>query len=244
VETIKLLGIRFHKLTRQQLFQVITQSLKTERKIIIAHVNIHALNLAYEMDWYRDFLNRADFVFCDGFGVVLGARLMGHVIKAEHRLTCPDWIEELALFYQQHNLSLFLLGGKPGVAEEAATKLKMAAPELRIATHHGYFQKTNAENDQVVARINTFKPHILYVGFGMPFQEEWIQNNINQVEAKIFMPLGACFDFYTGRIYRGPRWLTDYGLEWLCRLLFEPKRLWRRYLIGGPLFLYRLLHSD
>jgi N-acetylglucosaminyldiphosphoundecaprenol N-acetyl-beta-D-mannosaminyltransferase len=147
----------------------------------------------------------------------------------------------LALACQQYDLSLFLLAGKPGVAEVAAGKLKTVAPDLEIATHHGYFQKTGSENEQVIARINAFRPDILYVGFGMPLQEKWIKNNIDRVETKVFLPLGACLDFYTGQVYRGPRWLTDHGLEWLARLLTEPRRLWRRYLIGNPRFLGRVL---
>ena len=191
MDTLELLGVRFHALTRSQLLQKIVDSAKTDTKTIITHVNVHAMNLAYELDWYRDFLNQADVVFCDGFGVALGARLTGQAIKAEHRMTCPDWIEELGQFCQQNSLALFLLAGTPGVAEAAARKLKTAAPGLRVAAHHGYFQKTGLENEQVIAQINSFKPHILYVGFGMPLQEEWIRRNIHQVEAHVFLPSGV-----------------------------------------------------
>jgi N-acetylglucosaminyldiphosphoundecaprenol N-acetyl-beta-D-mannosaminyltransferase len=79
------------------------------------------------------------------------------------------------------------------------------------------------------------------VGFGMPLQERWILDNINRIEARVFLPLGACLDFYTGNVYRGPRWMTDRGLEWLTRLFTEPQRLWERYVVGNPLFFYRLL---
>lgn len=238
-----LLGIRFHALTVDQLLQTILESAQAPsgHKTIIANVNTHAMNLAYELAWYRDFLNQADLVFCDGFGVALGARLTGQAIKAEHRSTCPDWIETLATCCQQRQLSLFLLAGRPGVAEAAARKLQNAAPGLRVATHHGFFAKTGPENDGVIAQINTFKPDILYIGFGMPLQEAWIRDNLQRVEAKVFLPLGACLDFYTGQVYRGPRWMTDHGLEWLARLITEPKRLWQRYLVGNPLFLYRVL---
>jgi N-acetylglucosaminyldiphosphoundecaprenol N-acetyl-beta-D-mannosaminyltransferase len=83
----------------------------------------------------------------------------------------------------------------------------------------------------------------LYVGFGMPLQEDWILRNIDQIDAKVFLPLGACLDFYTGNVYRGPRWMTNYGLEWLTRLVTEPGRLWERYVIGNPLFFYRVLQE-
>ena len=75
----------------------------------------------------------------------------------------------------------------------------------------------------------------------MPLQERWILDNISRIEARVFLPLGACLDFYTGTVYRGPRWMTDYGFEWLTRLIIEPQRLWERYILGNPLFLYRVL---
>lgn len=243
VESLDLLGVRIHTLTRHQLLQAIIVAAQAEagRKTIIANVNVHAMNLACEQPWYRDFLNRASLVFCDGFGVALGARLAGYRLAAQHRSTCPDWIEELGRLCRQHNCSLFLLAGRPGVAAAAAQKLQNVAPGLRVAAQHGYFDKAGPENEQVIAQINAFKPDILFIGFGMPLQEKWIQDNFDQVETRLFLPLGACLDFYTGQIYRGPHWLTDHGFEWLTRLLIEPKRLWRRYLIGNPLFMYRVL---
>ena len=241
MQSIELLEVRFHLLTSRQLIQSVFQAIEAQEKIIIANVNVHAMNLAYELDWYRDFLNQAKVVFCDGFGVALAAKLAGYQIKPEHRSTCPDWIEALALECQNKHYSLFLLGGKPGVAKAAATKLKISAPNLMIETHHGYFSKTDLENERVIAKINAFKPNILYVGFGMPLQEAWIKDSIDKIEANVFMPLGACLDFYTEQVYRGPQWLTGNGLEWLTRLVTEPRRLWQRYLLGNPLFIYRVL---
>lgn len=238
---IHLLGVRFHKLTSDQLLDHIIKSGSGDGKTIIANVNVRAMNLAYETPWFRAFLNKADWVFCDGFGVALGARLAGLSIHAKHRSTCPDWIESLALRCAQHDLSIFLLAGKPGVAEAAAIKLRRVAPGLNISVHHGYFKKSGRENSYVIQHINRFKPDILYVGFGMPLQERWIKDNMEKVKAKVFLPLGACLDFYTNQINRSPRWATDHGLEWLGRFVIEPRRLWRRYLIGNPLFLYRVL---
>ena len=243
LETIEVLGVRVHKLVRPQLLKFIIKAANSQQKTVIAYVNVHAINLAYKLDWLRDFLNRADLVLCDGFGVGLGARLKGYSFKAEHRMTCPDWIEELAILCQANHLSLFLLAGMPGVADEAAQKLQRVAPRLRVGVYHGYFEKTGPENDRVIGRINAFKPNILAVGFGSPVQEAWIQTNMNRIKAIVFLEVGGCFDYYTGRLFRAPRWMTDHGFEWLSRLLAEPGRLWRRYLVGLPLFFYRLLKS-
>ena len=211
------------------------------QKSIVAHVNVRAMNYAHELSWYRDFINQADLVFCDGFGVLLGAKLEGQSVQSDHRMTCPDYIESLARACADADVSIFLLAGQPGVVERAIAKLKRVAPRLRIRGHHGHFQKHGSENSAVIEQINRFRPEILYVGFGMPLQERWILDNIDRIHANVFLPLGACLDFYTGQVYRGPRWMTDRGLEWLTRLATEPSRLWERYLVGNPLFFYRVL---
>jgi N-acetylglucosaminyldiphosphoundecaprenol N-acetyl-beta-D-mannosaminyltransferase len=242
-ERVYLLGVGFHLLERQGLLAYILAAAGQPRKTVIAHVNAHALNIAYGLPWYRAFFNQADLVFCDGFGVLLGARMLGHQVAAQQRMTCPDYIEELAQRCAAEGRSLFLLAGKPEVVQQAVAKLQAAAPGLRIAGHHGYFAKSGPENDAVVAQINAFQPDILYLGFGMPLQEQWVSENKERVAARVFLPLGACLDYYTGTVYRAPRWATDRGLEWLSRLLAEPRRLWRRYIVGNPLFLWRVLRQ-
>ncbi len=243
VDEFQVLGVRLHRLTVEELLALIASRAVLDGKTVIAHANAHGLNIACELPWYRQFLNQADVVFCDGFGVLLGARILGHRVRASHRMTCPDWIEDLARTCAEHSLSLFLLAGRPGVAEAAAAKLQAAAPGLRVAAHHGYFEKTGPANDAVVARINEFRPHVLYVGMGMPLQEQWIAANKERVDAHVFLPLGACLDFYAGYVPRAPRWMTDHGLEWLGRLCIERQRLWRRYVIGNPKFLWRVIRQ-
>lgn len=240
-DEIILLNTRFHKVTVQDLIGYVVEAASTDKKTVVGNVNVRAMNFAYELPWYRSFLNRADLVFCDGFGVILGANWCGYSLQSNHRMTCPDYIEDLARACERAGVSLYLLAGKPGVTEQAISKLQTIAPHLKIAGHHGFFEKSGPENDAVIEQINQFRPDVLYVGFGMPIQERWILENLDRVEVGVFLPLGACLDFYTGMVSRGPRWMTDRGLEWLTRLLTEPRRLWERYLIGNSVFFYRVL---
>lgn len=242
-EDIHLLGVRIHKVTVEQLLNQIIIYALDPRKRIIVNVNIKAMNLAWDLEWYKDFLNSADLVFCDGMGVVYGANLSGYSMVVRHRMTCPDWLESLSLLCEQNAVSLFLLGGSPGIAWSAREKLLSIAPDLRVTAHHGYFDKSGSENLRVLDMIRDFKTDILYVGMGMPLQERWIIDNFERIEASVIMPLGACLDFYVGERSRARRWFTDYGFEWLSRLVTEPKRLWRRYLIGNPLFFWRILRE-
>lgn len=240
-EDVTVLETKFHKVTVCELIQFIVEAAQIEKKAIVGNVNVRAMNFACELPWYRRYLNNSDLVFCDGFGVALGAKLLGYSVQSKHRMTCPDFIEALASACEERDISVFLLAGKPGVVDKAIAQLKAIAPKLRIEGHHGYFEKSGEENDAIVQKINQFKPDVLYVGFGMPLQERWILDNIDRIDARVFLPLGACLDFYTGSVYRGPRWATDRGLEWLTRFITEPHRLWERYLVGNPLFLYRVL---
>lgn len=240
---IHIFETRFHKLKVDDLIKYIVEAGKIEKKTIIAHTNVRGMNFAYQIPWYRNFLNNSDLVFCDGFGVILGAKILGYQIENIHRMTCPDYIETLALSCEQQNVSLFLLAGEPGITDKAINKLLAIAPNLRIEGHHGYFDKNGSENDDVIEKINKFKPDVLYIGFGMPLQERWILDNFNKIDTRVFLPLGACLDFYTESVYRGPRWLTDNGFEWLTRLITKPASLWERYIIGNPLFFYRVFQQ-
>jgi N-acetylglucosaminyldiphosphoundecaprenol N-acetyl-beta-D-mannosaminyltransferase len=241
---VAILGVYVHTISLPHMLEIIEQKLANQERFITAYANVHALNLAYAQPWFRDFLNQSDIVFCDGFGVKWGARLLGHTIP--QRFTPPDWLDQLAALASRQGFTCFLLGARPGVAEKAAARLQQRFPDLRIVgTQHGYFDKTpgTAENAAVVQTINDATPHILIVGFGMPLQEQWLQDNWQRLEANLALPVGAAFDYLAGEVRRGPRWMTDNGLEWLARLVIEPRRLWRRYVLGNPLFLWRVLRQ-
>jgi N-acetylglucosaminyldiphosphoundecaprenol N-acetyl-beta-D-mannosaminyltransferase len=173
---------------------------------------------------------------------MLAARLLGRRIP--ERITYADWAWRLAAFAEAEGLSLFLLGARPGVAEKAAEKLLKRHPDLGISgVEHGYFdhEPGSRENEAVLLGVNAARPDILIVGLGMPLQERWLMENRHRIDAGVALTGGAVFDYVSGGLRRGPRLLTDNGFEWLARLLVEPRRLWRRYLIGNPLFLLRVL---
>ena len=239
---MNILGVNVDPLSVAELHARILSIVREGGHALTLHVNIYGLNLCYRDSELRAFFNAAPVVFCDGAGVVLGARILGrHLPK---RITYADWAWELMDFAERENLSLFFLGARPGVARKAAARLKGRYPNLKIAgIHHGYFDGTvgGPENEAVLRKINATRPDILLVGFGMPLQERWLMHNWDRIDARVALTGGAVFDYVSEELKRGPRILTDNGFEWLARLLIEPKRLWRRYLIGNPLFLLRVL---
>jgi N-acetylglucosaminyldiphosphoundecaprenol N-acetyl-beta-D-mannosaminyltransferase len=241
-QRIALLGVPVDDLPVEIMIRFIVQTCLHQRKAVIANVNVHALNLAYELPRFRQFLNEVDLVFCDGFGVKWGGYLLGH--KLRNRYTPPDWIDLLSTTAEKADLTMYFLGASPGVAQQAAEKLTARHPRLRISgCHHGYFDKRpdSQENLAVIQDINHLKPNILILGFGMPLQELWLKDNWSLIQANVAIPAGAMFDYVAGTIRRGPHWMTDNGFEWLARFLIEPRRLWHRYLIGNPKFLWRVL---
>lgn len=243
--TVEVLGVRVHSIPVSELIDRSVKAIKRDDKIIVSYSNIHAMNLAYEQERFRNFLNRAAYVFCDGVGVKLGARLSGQSL--DYRYTPPDWIDDLCAVCAEQGLTMYFLGAKEGVAERAAQKQMKKYPALQVVgSYHGYFDKApdSEGTRQVVDAINRLKPNILVVGFGMPLQEYWIESTFDQLDINLALPVGALFDYIVGDVYRAPRWITDNGLEWLARLVVEPRRLWRRYIIGNPKFFWRVFRSD
>jgi N-acetylglucosaminyldiphosphoundecaprenol N-acetyl-beta-D-mannosaminyltransferase len=239
---VNVLGVDIDPVTVEELHAGIKRLVESGERGTVLNANANCLNLLYDDAALRGFFAGADLVFCDGWGVMLAARLLGRRIP--ERITYADWAWRLAAFARAEGLSLFLLGAEPGVAERAAQKLRMRHPGLEISgVEHGYFdlRPGSPENETVVREVNAARPDILIVGLGMPLQERWLMENRHEIEAGVALTGGAVFDYVSGGLRRGPRLLTDNGFEWLARLLVEPRRLWRRYLIGNPLFLLRVL---
>jgi len=209
-------------------------------KKVVMYANVHTLNLANKDKEYKSILNSADLVYCDGGGVRIGASILGKYLP--ERMTGADWIWDFADMCSQNGYSLYLLGGDRGVAEHAAEKLREKYQNLNIAgLHHGYFMKRGNENDNVINIINQKKPDILLVGFGSPLQEKWINENFKNINSSVLWAVGAMMDFVSGKTRRGPQWMLENNMEWLYRLIIEPRRLWRRYIIGNIYFYLKII---
>jgi N-acetylglucosaminyldiphosphoundecaprenol N-acetyl-beta-D-mannosaminyltransferase len=241
---VEVLGVEVDPLTEEELESEVARLARSDGISLVLNANARCLNLCYVDPELRSFFDGAEVVFCDGAGVVLAAKMLGRRLPA--RITYADWLSSLCALAVREGLSLFFLGSRPGVADEAARRLRERFPGLKVAgTHHGHFDHRlgSAENEAVLHRIESAAPDLLLVGFGMPLQERWLMENRRRLNVRVALTCGAAFDYASGRLRRGPRLLTQSGFEWLARLLVEPRRLWRRYLLGNPLFLYRVLRQ-
>jgi N-acetylglucosaminyldiphosphoundecaprenol N-acetyl-beta-D-mannosaminyltransferase len=205
----------------------------------VMYVNAHVVNQSRDDPALREALGRADLVYCDGYGVRLAARALH--IPVPHRMTGADWIWDLGALCEQSGQSLYLLGSEPPVAREAAARLRQRYPRLGVVgSHHGYFDLESPHNERVLEDIRARAPQIVLVGMGTPKQELWVDRYADELGGALVWTVGALFDYVSGRTPRAPRWLSDNGLEWIFRLGVEPTRMWRRYLIGNPIFLSRV----
>lgn len=235
------LGVPFRLLSLEQATARIESLLDGSgptRQVVLA--NAHTLNLASESEEYRRTITDAALVLRDGLGVEIAVRLAG--ADPGHNFVGTDFVPAVlrVLAARATGARVFLVGGREGVAAAAAKVLEQRIPGLRIAgTASGY-----REIDGAIAQIRIARPDVVLVGLGNPLQEEWIQRHRELLDARVAIGVGALFDYLAGRVPRAPRWMRRLRGEWLFRLFVEPRRLWRRYLIGNVRFLVRVTRSS
>jgi len=238
-EKIDILGVNVEPLTRQDAIIRIEDLIVADAPRSVCIVNAHTLNISWKNEDYRRILDGADLVLNDGSGVSWAARMQDR--KFLDNMVGTDFVPALCDHLQEKGRSIFLLGAAPGVAESAASILKARYPGLMIAgSHHGYF--TKLEEGEVLDIIRKSDPDVLLVALGNPKQEIWIHENMAKLGVPVSIGVGALFDYLSGRVRRAPRWMLDRGIEWVFRLIVEPKRLWRRYIVGNPLFVIRVIY--
>lgn len=242
---LELLGVRLHAMTVDELFAAIDHAIAQRERWVIGNHNLHSVHLYHRDVAMRRFCEQADRVFIDGMALVHAGRALGLPLRRAHRSTSADWMMPLLRRAAERGWRVFLLGARPGVAERAAARIRSVLPGLQVAVAHGYFDETpdSAGSREVLDLIRRFEPQLLVVGMGMPRQERWILENRHQIAANAILNLGAIIDYLAGEIPIPPRWMAAVGLEWLGRLAFEPRRLWRRYLVE-PWSLIPLLLAD
>jgi len=234
-EMIDVMGLRLHNLHRNVIAERVAAAAIAKRKMLVVNANASLIVLAQSNQWLGRMFETADIAFCDGAGVQLAIRFLTG--RAAHRTTPPEWIGPVLESVGSAG-SVFWLGGNPGVVEEAARRYEARYGVRTAGTQHGFFDvsKNSPATLALVARINEAKPSILLVNMGMPRQERWLWENWDLLPPVVAITAGALVDHAAGRVHRPPRWVANFGIEWLVRLVHEPRRLWRRYLFGLPVF--------
>jgi len=234
---LPLFGLKVKNTSMKEAVSWITnKQTNKDRTQIGFFINVHSINLSISDVNFFDQLSKADALFADGSGMRLAATKAGFLLKGNNNGT--DMLPHLCKRCIKNNQSIYFLGALPGVGQKAANALVKQFPGLEIAgTEHGYTESNH--DDKVITAINESGCDVLLVAMGSPIQEKWLLEHREQLKCKTALAVGGLFDFYSGEISRSPMWLREIGMEWVWRLIQEPRNKFNRYVIGTPLFLYR-----
>lgn len=211
-------------------------AIKAENKIVINTLNGHSYSVAKTDELFRQALQESDILLPDGTSVVMGVRLLSGIkIK---KIAGYDIFIYLMGWLEEQKGSCFFLGSKPETLAKIKDRIKDEFPSVRVGSFSPPFKPVFSDEDNCLMhqKVNHFKPDVLFVGMTAPKQEKWVQGNKNELDTRIICSIGAVFDFYAGTAKRPPQWMINIHMEWLGRLLKEPKRMWRRYLLSTPVF--------
>ena len=228
---IGILGAFVDRVTLDEALRGVKEFLTSGGAHQIVTVNVDFVRLAQQNLEFRAVINRSDLAIADGMPLVWASRWMGD--KLPERVTGVDLVDRCCALAAEQGYKVFLLGGEDGVAQGAADVLRNRYPGVQIVGAYsppvGPFSEE--EDSKMVEMIREAKPDILFVAFGAPKQDLWIAQHQEQIAVPVAVGVGGVFNFLTGRVARAPLWMQERGLEWLFRVMHEPRRLWRRYFV-------------
>jgi N-acetylglucosaminyldiphosphoundecaprenol N-acetyl-beta-D-mannosaminyltransferase len=240
IDRINLLGIPVDKVKYDSMLLVIEDLIAQGGGKIVAPVNVDIMNKAHDNPVLAQFLRKADVIHSDGAGVVWGSALVGDAVP--ERVTSITLLWRLAERWNDGSRSLYFLGGPAGMAEAARDAIHTRFPNVRIVGCHRGHLSTPELVESALADIERSRPDMLLVGFGSPIQEEFIVEHRDRLNVvPVIWPVGALTSHIAGYHPRAPKLFRKAGAEWLWRLMLEPRRLWRRYILGNPIFMSRVL---
>jgi N-acetylglucosaminyldiphosphoundecaprenol N-acetyl-beta-D-mannosaminyltransferase len=239
-ERFGVLGVWIDAVDQRRAQEAIEGWIARRQRGYVCVSNVHSVMEARRDASLRAVFNGAGLAVPDGMPLVWVGRLRG--CRDVRRVYGPDLTLQLCERAARGAYACYFYGGGPGVAERLAETLSRRFPGLRVvgAEAPPFRPLTPEEDEEAVRRINAASPDVVFVGLGCPKQERWMAEHRERLQAPVLLGVGAAFDFHTGRVPQAPRWMMGAGLEWLFRLLQEPRRLWRRYLVYNPLFVLHL----
>lgn len=219
------------------LFTKSLNELPSKSTLLVNTINQYSYCMANVDSAFKESLKKSDVLLPDGIAVVAAARwLTGRKI---HKIAGADLHQHVLAKLNKKGGSCFYLGSAEATLQKIKDRLAIEYPNVKVETYSPPYkaQFSREDNEQMINAINAFKPDILFVGMTAPKQEKWACDHKHEIKTKMICTIGAVFDFYAGTIERPSEFMINMGLEWLGRLVKEPKRLWKRYLYFGPLFL-------
>ena len=239
MKEFQFLNCRMHSASMAQTLEVIKQ--RIQKKIFTQHVVVNVAKLVHMQKdvQLKESVEACDIINIDGMGVVLGARFLGNDVP--ERVAGVDLFYNLIGMSEQEGFPVFLLGATSDVVEETTRRLQAQHPKLNLAGfHHGYFWD---DEEAVVNQINQSGAKLLFVAITSPKKENFINKWQDRLGVDFVMGVGGTFDVVAGKVNRAPMWMQNYGLEWLYRVIQEPRRMWKRYLVTNSKFAWYLFRE-
>jgi N-acetylglucosaminyldiphosphoundecaprenol N-acetyl-beta-D-mannosaminyltransferase len=232
-ERVHMFGQLVDLIKPEEVLHHVQDAVAEGRKSLVANHNLHSLYLIQKHPELRPFYDKAELIEVDSTPMIWFSRALGLHSRGFHRCTYLDWRDHFWSVADRKGWRVMSVGGEPGVGEEAARRLGARYPKTEIRTRHGFFDATpgSADNAEIIAEIQAFKPHILFVGMGMPRQELWTLAVFDTLPDCVIFSVGAAFDYEAGTQTPAPRWMGRAGVEWAYRLVQDPRRLFTRYCV-------------
>lgn len=232
---VNVMGLRLMDIPREEIVRRVVEAVRSGQMLRVVNANAHCMTLAQKETWLRRLFDQAEIAFCDGAGVQLASKFLTG--KSLHRTTPPEWIGSV-LEQLGPEASVFWLGGEEDVVQKGAQAFSERYGCRTAGWRNGFFDASpdSADSHALIAEIRRVQPNMILLNMGMPRQERWLWDNADRLPSMVAITAGALVDHAAGRVSRPPRWVADLGLEWLVRLSREPRRLWRRYMLGLPVF--------
>ena len=243
MKRVNICGVHISAINPHMACDAIKEWVENRRKAYVCVVPVSIVVDCQADKEYRMIINNADMATPDGVPLVWLGRLKGY--KMMERTYGPDLMLDVCKMSQENDYRHYFYGSTTETCRLLESKLKERFPRLSIIGKFSppFREMTYEEERRVIEEINRLKPDILWIGLGSPKQDYWMVKYRDKLEVPVMIGVGAAFDFISGIKKQAPRWMRRAGLEWFFRLCCEPKRLWKRYLIGNSKFIYFLLRD-
>lgn len=241
MDRIDILGSKINATNMKDVLSNVDLLIKSNKSHYICVSNVHTVVTGIKDTQYRNITNTSSMSIPDGMPLTWVGRRRGH--KDMSKCSGPDVMTELFELSEQKGYTHYFYGGTEDVLKLLEKKLKNNYPKLNIAGMYSPpFRSLNEDEDvEIINKINQLDPDIIWIGLGAPKQEIWMSEHVSKIKSSIIFGVGAAFNFHAGTVKRAPLWMQNHGIEWLHRLIKEPRRLWKRYLVTNVVFLVSLI---
>ena len=235
-DRVRLFGLTLEDTTVTAAVASWIEAARGKRRLRAVFANAHVVNEMAASPGFRAVVASADRVYADGSGLAVAARMAGRPLA--DNVNGTDVFPRLAAAASTAGIKIFLLGGRPGVADAARARMdEFGLGKAIVGTQHGFFAPGSADEDAAIAAANASGADIVLVAMGVPLQDEWIARHAHRLDASVLAGVGGLLDFFAGSVSRAPHAFRVVGCEWIWRLALEPRRMAHRYLIGNVKFL-------